>query len=47
MRRPTLIGRLTGLAIERMCYAQLIPTRDRREGLLAFAERRAAVYRGE
>jgi methylglutaconyl-CoA hydratase len=37
----------TGLAIEEACYAQLIPTRDRLEGLKAFAEKRAPVYTGE
>jgi methylglutaconyl-CoA hydratase len=37
----------TGLAIEKACYAQVIPTADRLEGLKAFAEKRAPVYRGE
>lgn len=37
----------TGLAIERSCYAQVIPTADRLEGLKAFAEKRAPVYKGE
>lgn len=37
----------TGLAIERACYAQVIPTADRLEGLAAFREKRAPVFRGE
>ena len=37
----------TGMAIERACYAQVIPTKDRTEGLLAFKEKRKPVYRGE
>jgi methylglutaconyl-CoA hydratase len=37
----------TGLAIERACYAQVIPTADRLEGLRAFSEKRAPVYKGE
>ena len=37
----------TGLAIERACYAQVIPTKDRLEGLAAFREKRQPRYRGE
>lgn len=37
----------SGLKLEEALYAQLIPTRDRIEGLKAFAEKRAPVYRGE
>lgn len=36
-----------GLRWESECYAALIRTRDRREALEAFAERRAPVWRGE
>ncbi|CBY31523.1 unnamed protein product [Oikopleura dioica] len=36
----------SGLAIEQMCYAQVIPTQDRLEGLLAFKEKRKPVYKG-
>jgi methylglutaconyl-CoA hydratase len=36
----------SGLAFERACYAQVIPTQDRLEGLKAFAEKRKPVYTG-
>lgn len=41
------LDRDSGLALERACYAQVIPTKDRLEGLAAFREKRKAVYRGE
>ncbi|KAG2501003.1 hypothetical protein HYH03_000824 [Edaphochlamys debaryana] len=37
----------TGLAMEEALYAQLLPTRDRLEGLKAFAEKRKPQYTGE
>uniref|UniRef100_A0AAV1V4V8 Enoyl-CoA hydratase n=1 Tax=Peronospora matthiolae TaxID=2874970 RepID=A0AAV1V4V8_9STRA len=37
----------TGLAIENACYAQVIPTKDRIEGLTAFKEKRKPQYTGE
>lgn len=37
----------TGYAIEEACYAQVIPTRDRLEGLKAFSEKRKPNYTGE
>ncbi|XP_060923179.1 methylglutaconyl-CoA hydratase, mitochondrial [Limanda limanda] len=37
----------TGLAIEEACYAQLIPTKDRLEGLAAFKEKRRPNFKGE
>lgn len=37
----------TGYAIEEACYAQIIPTTDRLEGLKAFAEKRKPIYKGE
>eukprot|EP01133_Synstelium_polycarpum_P003797 gene3797-4378_t len=37
----------TGMTIEQACYAQVIPTKDRTEGLTAFKEKRKPVYRGE
>lgn len=36
----------TGYSIEEVCYAQVIPTKDRLEGLQAFAEKRKPVYKG-
>lgn len=36
----------TGYTIEQTCYAQVIPTQDRLEGLKAFAEKRKPVYKG-
>ena len=35
-----------GLGIEEACYAKVIPTDDRLEGLAAFKEKRMPVYRG-
>lgn len=37
----------SGMVIEQACYAQVIPTADRTEGLAAFREKRKPVYRGE
>ncbi|KAL4154987.1 hypothetical protein PRNP1_007101 [Phytophthora ramorum] len=37
----------TGMAIENACYAQVIPTKDRIEGLVAFKEKRKPQYKGE
>ncbi|KAK9838117.1 hypothetical protein WJX81_002334 [Elliptochloris bilobata] len=36
----------TGLAMESACYAQVLPTQDRLEGLRAFAEKRVPVFTG-
>uniref|UniRef100_V5G732 Methylglutaconyl-CoA hydratase, mitochondrial n=1 Tax=Anoplophora glabripennis TaxID=217634 RepID=V5G732_ANOGL len=36
----------SGLVVEEACYAQLIPTKDRTEGLQAFNEKRKPVYLG-
>jgi len=36
----------TALSIEELCYAQVIPTKDRLEGLKAFREKRPPVYSG-
>ena len=36
----------TGLKIEEACYAQVIPTNDRMEGLMAFREKRTPHYKG-
>jgi enoyl-CoA hydratase/carnithine racemase len=35
-----------GLAFEIEAYNRLVPTQDRREGVLAFNERRKPVFRG-
>lgn len=35
-----------GCAIEEFCYSQVIPTKDRMEGLLAFVEKRKPNYTG-
>ena len=37
----------TAMAIEESCYAQVIPTKDRLEGLAAFKEKRKPNYKGE
>jgi len=37
----------TGMDVESACYAQIIPTKDRLEGLAAFKEKRKPVYIGE
>jgi methylglutaconyl-CoA hydratase len=37
----------TGLKIEEACYAQVLPTKDRLEGLRAFKEKRAPKFQGE
>ena len=37
----------SGLGIEESCYAQVIPTKDRLEGLAAFKEKRSPNYKGE
>ncbi|NWJ40423.1 MAG: enoyl-CoA hydratase/isomerase family protein [Geothrix sp.] len=37
----------SGLALEEACYAQVIPTQDRLEGLAAFREKRKPQYKGE
>lgn len=36
----------TGLGVEEACYAQVIPTKDRLEGLRSFAEKRPPVFTG-
>ncbi|KAI9188008.1 hypothetical protein H9P43_002399 [Blastocladiella emersonii ATCC 22665] len=43
----TEVDLASGLAIEQKCYAQVIPTQDRLEGLKAFAEKRKPQYKGQ
>jgi len=38
---------MSGLAVEQGCYAQVIPTKDRIEGLKAFKEKRKPQFKGE
>ncbi|KAM9325464.1 enoyl-CoA hydratase domain-containing protein 2, mitochondrial [Gastrophryne carolinensis] len=37
----------SAMAIEGMCYGQVIPTKDRLEGMAAFQEKRPPRYKGE
>ena len=37
----------SGLSVEMDCYQQLLNTKDRLEGLAAFAEKRRPIYNGE
>jgi methylglutaconyl-CoA hydratase len=37
----------SGLALEKECYEKVVPTTDRKEGLLAFTEKRKPVYTGK
>lgn len=41
------VSKEDGLKIEELCYAQILPTKDRLEGLKAFAEKRKPEYKGE
>lgn len=41
------LDRKGGLLMEATCYAKVIPTQDRLEGLAAFREKRKPRYRGE
>lgn len=47
VNRSADLDRDAGLAFERECYGQVIPTKDRLEGLAAFREKREPRYRGE
>ncbi|MBK8727364.1 MAG: enoyl-CoA hydratase/isomerase family protein [Holophagaceae bacterium] len=40
------LDREAGLQVEQACYAKVLPTEDRLEGLAAFREKRKPVYRG-
>ncbi|KAI4315214.1 hypothetical protein L6164_028047 [Bauhinia variegata] len=41
------IPQTSGLALEEECYEQVLNTKDRLEGLTAFAEKRKPIYTGE
>jgi methylglutaconyl-CoA hydratase len=47
IQRGRDLDRDSGLAFEQACYAQVIPTQDRLEGLAAFRDKRKPQYRGE
>ncbi|XP_026201272.1 enoyl-CoA hydratase domain-containing protein 2, mitochondrial [Anabas testudineus] len=47
MNRGAEVDIHSAMAIERMCYARVIPTRDRQEGMAAFMEKRPPRYTGE
>ncbi|MDZ7268521.1 MAG: enoyl-CoA hydratase-related protein [candidate division KSB1 bacterium] len=47
MRRGGDMPLREGLAYEMECYRRIIPTRDRREALQAFSEKRPPVFKGE
>ncbi len=41
------LDRPGGLSLEAACYAKVVPTKDRLEGLAAFKEKRKPKYRGQ
>lgn len=47
MNRGMEVNMGSAMAIERMCYARVIPTRDRQEGMAAFIEKRPPRYIGQ
>ncbi|KAK2907653.1 enoyl-CoA hydratase domain-containing protein 2, mitochondrial [Channa argus] len=47
MNRGVEVDIYSAMAVERMCYARVIPTRDRQEGMAAFIEKRPPQYTGE
>nr|XP_043899155.1 enoyl-CoA hydratase domain-containing protein 2, mitochondrial isoform X2 [Solea senegalensis] len=47
MNRGSEVDISSAMAIERMCYARVIPTQDRREGMAAFIEKRPPRYTGQ
>ncbi|KAI9290749.1 au-specific rna-binding enoyl-CoA hydratase [Neoconidiobolus thromboides FSU 785] len=46
LNRGIQLDKESGLDVEQLCYAQVIPTQDRLEGLKAFKEKRKPVYKG-
>ncbi len=47
INKGTEVDLNSGLAIEEACYAQVIPTKDRMEALMAFVEKRKPNFKGE
>ena len=47
VNRGLALNLASGLALEQACYAQVISTKDRLEGLAAFREKRRPKFRGE
>ncbi|XP_028398070.1 methylglutaconyl-CoA hydratase, mitochondrial-like [Dendronephthya gigantea] len=47
INRGMEVDLISGMSFEEASYAQVIPTKDRLEGLQAFKEKRKPVYRGE
>ncbi|XP_069593998.1 enoyl-CoA hydratase domain-containing protein 2, mitochondrial [Ranitomeya imitator] len=47
MNKGSEVDIASGMAIEGMCYGQVIPTKDRLEGMAAFQEKRPPRYTGE
>ena len=47
INRGLEVGLDAGLAFEEACYAQVIPTKDRLEGIAAFKEKRPPKFMGE
>ncbi|XP_030062968.1 enoyl-CoA hydratase domain-containing protein 2, mitochondrial isoform X2 [Microcaecilia unicolor] len=47
INRGTEVDIASGMVIERLCYGQVIPTKDRLEGMAAFAEKRLPHFTGE
>ena len=45
--RGNEVDAASGMVIEEACYAQTLKSKDRLEGLAAFAEKRKPIYSGE